>query len=93
MAKQTPSLRLSQPQRKLVEREIAAGRAKSPERAVAAGLRLLDRQRREGAAALRDARRKIDEAIDQADRGQLVNGPEAMKAIRARIRKGARRSA
>ncbi|MBY0261468.1 MAG: hypothetical protein K2Q20_03955 [Phycisphaerales bacterium] len=83
---------LSTAQRRLVEREIQSGRASNTRDVIAAGLALLQRQRRDESAALRQVRRKIDEAITQADRGLLLDGPSVMRSIRERIRSGAGKS-
>src|SRR5262245_19293072 len=64
-----------------VASRVASGRYQSASEVVRAGLRLLETQELEREAALDEVRRKVAEGLDQARRGQLLDGEAVFDAL------------
>ena len=72
-----------------VRRKVESGRYSSAAEVIRAGLRLLDQEDELGSARLPAIRARVEEGIAQAERGELVDGEEAV--ARARKRAAAKR--
>lgn len=57
---------------RLIEDAVAAGEFQNASEVVRAGLRLLERQRRDDAAKLEALRAAVQVAIDQSERGECI---------------------
>lgn len=79
-------MQLTPEQAKLLERLVAEGRYSTPAEAIHAGLKLLTQE----LAWKADARRKIQEGLDDLKAGRVVDGDKAMEEILAEVgrRKG-----
>ena len=75
---------------KFVQRKVASGLYTSASEVVREGLRLLEEQERLKEARLQDLRGKVEEGWTAAKRGELVDGPAAMKSLLARTKKRAK---
>ncbi len=68
-----------------VQRKVASGEYASASEVVHDGLRLLKERDRLLEARLKAVRREIQTGIDQAEAGELLDGPEATRRIRRSI--------
>ncbi len=68
-----------------VQRKVASGEYASASEVVRDGLRLLKEKDRMLEARLQALRGEIQKGIDQAEAGELLDGPEAMRRIRNSI--------
>jgi antitoxin ParD1/3/4 len=64
---------------------VAAGRYRSADDVVQAGLRLLKKREESGEATPEEIRREILLGLEQAKRGELIDGKEAMREHRRRL--------
>jgi antitoxin ParD1/3/4 len=64
-----------------VDSRVASGRYQSASEVVREALRLLERQELERRAALDEVRRKIGEGLEQARRGELLDGEEVFARL------------
>jgi putative addiction module CopG family antidote len=87
---------LTPEQRRFVTGEVEAGRFQSADEVVGAGLRLLQDWEEFIGDNRDEIRRKIDEAAQQAARGELIDGEEVFREwqrredeVRRRMKKGA----
>ena len=69
---------------------MASGLYTSASEVVREGLRLLEEQERLKEARLQEFRAKVEVGWTAAERGELVDGPAAMKALIARTTKKAK---
>lgn len=69
----------------LIDGLVSSGRYASPSDVLRASLTLLDQQERERASRIEELRRKIDEGIAAADRGDVVDGGEVFAEMRQRL--------
>jgi antitoxin ParD1/3/4 len=68
---------------------IGSGQYHSPEEAVRAGLCLLQDQERLRRIRLEEVRKEIAIGIEQADRGELIDGEEVFASLRDKMPKNA----
>jgi antitoxin ParD1/3/4 len=66
---------------------IASGRYRSAEEVVHEGLRLLKEREGERETALEEVRQKIAVGLEQAERGELLDGEEVFRKLEKRINK------
>ncbi len=95
---QTPKKKQSGPLsakwKRFIERGVRAGRFRSEQDAMDRALKLLEQRERDVQLFASDIRRKIDEGIAEADRGELIDAKTAFDHLRSgRERVRARRSA
>lgn len=74
---------------RLVQRKVESGRYRSANEVVRAGLRLLEREDGRTEVRLTEIRAQVQAGIEQAERGELVDGEEAV--ARAKRRASAKR--
>jgi antitoxin ParD1/3/4 len=70
----------------LIRKKVEGGLYLSASEVVREALRLLEERDRVNAMKLDELRKEIQIGIDQADRGELVDGPEAFARLRAKVR-------
>ncbi len=73
----------------LVHRKVRSGRYLSASEVVREALRLLEERDQLREAKLDELRKLVALGIEQADRGELLDGPAAIEKVRDRIRKKA----
>jgi antitoxin ParD1/3/4 len=65
-----------------INQRLASGRYQTASEVVRDGLRLLERQEADRATALDEVRQKIQAGLDQARRGESIDGPRAFKLLK-----------
>ena len=65
-----------------VQSRVASGRYQTASEVIREGLRLLEEREQVREAALRELRSKLRRGIDQADRGEFVDGGAVFNEIR-----------
>ena len=83
---------LTQELEELVESKVKSGRYGSASEVVRAGLRLLEEQDDYREAELEALRTKVREGIEQAERGELLDGEGAVSRVKARAADKRRRA-
>ncbi|CAN5705827.1 hypothetical protein BH23PLA1_BH23PLA1_10180 [soil metagenome] len=83
---ETMSVRLPRELEDLIQKKVESGQYDSPYEVVREALQLLDDRDKLREIRLEELRREIQIGIDQADRGELLDGPEAIDRIREKIR-------
>lgn len=78
------NLELDSKHRQFIEAKVRAGAFRSPEAVVAAGLELLEREEED----LRTVRGRLEEALAQAKRGELLDADEVFDELERRIDAG-----
>lgn len=77
----TLNVSLSPELERFVVSKVESGRYQSASEVVREGLRLLEERETSRQAALEEVRRKIAVGLEQAERGELVDGEEAIREI------------
>ncbi len=80
------SIALSGDLERQVAEKVASGHYSSPDEVVREALWLLEERDRAGTGTIEELRAMIRIGDDQAERGELVDGPSAIKAILEGIR-------
>ena len=83
------NISLSRELEQLVQQKVESGRYRSASEVVRAGLRLLEREDERTEVLLTEVRAEVQAGIGQAERGELVDGEEAV--ARAKRRASAKR--
>jgi antitoxin ParD1/3/4 len=78
------NISLTEELEKLVQRKVESGRYTSASEVVRAGLRLLEQEDELRETRLAAVRAEVRAGIDQAERGELVDGEEAMARVKKR---------
>jgi len=66
---------------KLVQAKIESGRFRSASEVVEKALRLLEQQEIDRETALKELHARMDQALEEADRGEVVDGEEFMQQM------------
>ena len=69
---------------RFIDRGVREGRFQSRQDAIERALKLLEQRDREVRALVGDIRRKIDEGLAEADRGELIDSKTAFEYVRKR---------
>ena len=77
-------VRLSPEQERFVNAKVASGEYPSPGEMVREALHLLEERDRSRQAHRESLRAEVQRGIDQADRGELIDGEEAFARLRRR---------
>ncbi len=72
----------------LIHRKVRTGVYLSASEVVSEALRLLEERDKLQALRLDELRNEIQVGIEQADRGELLDGPEAFEKLREKVRAG-----
>jgi Arc/MetJ-type ribon-helix-helix transcriptional regulator len=86
-------IELTSEQEAFLREQMAEGRFASPEQAVTAALDLLEDRIAHEAEYLEYERRMIAEAQDQVERGEIYDGPTAMRELLESLEASVRRAA
>ncbi len=78
------NISLTEELEELVRRKVESGRYTSASEVVRAGLRLLEQEDELRETRLAAVRAEVQAGIDQAERGELVDGEEAMARVKKR---------
>jgi antitoxin ParD1/3/4 len=70
----------------LIHKKVESGLYLSASEVVREALRLLEERDRANAMKLEGLRKEIQIGLDQADRGELIDGPEAFQKLRTKVR-------
>jgi antitoxin ParD1/3/4 len=70
----------------LIHKKVESGLYLSASEVVREALRLLEERDRVNAMKLEELRKEIQVGLDQADRGQLLDGPEVFENLRKKVR-------
>jgi len=70
----------------LIHKKVQSGLYLSASEVVREALRLLEERDKLRAMRFEELRRDIQIGIDQADRGELLDGPEVFEKLRAKVR-------
>lgn len=76
---------------KLVEEKVDSGLYNSASEVIREALRLLEEQDRLRQMKLEDLKKEIKVGVDQADRGELVEGKTALQKLRSRHKESSRK--
>ena len=71
---------------KFVQERVASGRYQDVSEVVGEGLRLLELQEREGAAAFQELKEKLKRGAAEAEAGELVDGDAYFEQLLSRLR-------
>jgi antitoxin ParD1/3/4 len=69
-----------------VHKKVESGRYLSASEVVREALRVLEEQDRLRAIRLEELRKTIQVGVEQADRGELLDGPEVFEKIRTKVK-------
>lgn len=83
----TMHLTLTPEQAQIIQAQIQSGRFTNPEEAIALALRLLERSDESYAEWLEETRHKIQAAIEQVDRGEVLNGETVIAQLQEKLRR------
>ena len=78
------NISLTEELEELVQRKVESGRYTSASEVVRAGLRLLEQEDELRETRLAAVRAEVQAGIDQAERGELLDGEEAMARVKKR---------
>jgi antitoxin ParD1/3/4 len=70
----------------LIHKKVQSGLYLSASEVVREALRLLAERDRQQAMKLAELRKEIQVGLDQADRGELLDGPEVFAKLRTKVR-------
>ena len=70
----------------LIHKKVESGLYLSASEVVREALRLLEERDRLNAMKLEELRKEIQIGIDQADRGELLDGPQVFEKLRTKVR-------
>jgi len=70
----------------LIHKKVESGLYLSASEVVREALRLLEERDRLNAIKLEELRKEIQIGVDQADRGELLDGPEVFTKLRKKVR-------
>lgn len=91
--RKTINISLTTQWNKFIHERVASGRYQTASEVVREGLRLLEQKDADHKAALREVRRKINIGLNQARRGELIDGETAFRDLEARSRTRRRKRA
>jgi antitoxin ParD1/3/4 len=75
-----------------VQERVASGRYQTASEVVREGLRLLELQERDRDAAHKALKAKLKRGVEQADRGEVVDGEEFLEQLVRRLESKSRKS-
>ena len=81
---ETMNVSLTEELEELVQRQVESGRYGSASEVIGAGLRLLDREDALRETWLAETRAQVRDGIEQVERGDFVDGEEAVARVKKR---------
>jgi len=83
--RETKNISFTPHQSRFIEERVSSGSYQSASEVVRDAMRLLEHQERKREVALEEARRLIQEGVEQLDRGEALDGPAVMEELRERL--------
>jgi antitoxin ParD1/3/4 len=81
------NLTLTPEQAQIIQAQIQSGRFTNPEEAIELALHLLERSNESYAEWVEETRQKIQVAVDQVDRSEVLDGATVVAQLQEKLRK------
>lgn len=91
MARKTVTISLPAELQAFLKSRVSSGRYGSASEVVREGLRMLQERERQPVSSIEEFRRRIDIGIQQANRGEVVDGEEFVNQLLSRLKRPGRK--
>ncbi|MBC7772123.1 MAG: type II toxin-antitoxin system ParD family antitoxin [Pyrinomonadaceae bacterium] len=92
MARKTVTISLPAELQAFLDSRVSSGRYGSASEVVREGLRMLQERERKRVSSIDELRREIDLGLEQANRGQVIDGEQFLKGLESKLnRRGSKR--